>query len=120
MEQLIAFSKDAERIRATGAEILAISTDDLETTRALKDNGEVPFAMPLIADHGLGHFRNYRAMDDFEAMPLHGTYLIDADGFVRYQDISWQPFTDVDFVVSELSRMNRLTGHAPSPVAASR
>jgi hypothetical protein len=59
-------------------------------------------------------------MDDFEAMPLHGTYLIDADGFVRYQDISWQPFTDVDFVVSELSRMNRLTGHAPSPVAASR
>ncbi|QDV38046.1 peroxiredoxin family protein [Tautonia plasticadhaerens] len=120
MEQLIAFSEGIDQIRATGARVLAISTDDPERTRALKDNGEVPFAMPLIADPDLVHFKRYRAMDDFEAMPLHGTFLIDADGLVRYQDISWQPFTDVDFVAAELSRINRLTGHAPSPVAASR
>ncbi|RUL86093.1 redoxin domain-containing protein [Tautonia sociabilis] len=120
MEQLIAFSNNADRIRATGAEIIAISTDGLETTRALKDNGEVHFAMPLIADPDLDHFQRYRAMDDFEAMPLHGTFLIDAEGKVRYQDISWQPFLDVEFVISELSRINRLLGRDSAPVAGPR
>ncbi|WP_152050940.1 redoxin domain-containing protein [Tautonia marina] len=119
MEQLIAFSKDIDRIRDTGTVVLAVSTDDLERTTALKTNGEVEFTMPLLSDPDLAAFRRYGAFDDFEDMPLHGTFLIDAQGNLRYQDISWQPFLDVDFVVSELSRINRLLGRIPAPVAAS-
>ena len=40
--------------------------------------GEIPF--PLVADPELEVFRKYRAFDDFEDQPLHGTFLIDAQG----------------------------------------
>lgn len=119
MEQLIVFSKEIDRIRDTGTVVLAVSTDDLARTTALKNNGEIEFTMPLLSDPDLAAFRRFGAFDDFEDMPLHGTFLIDAQGNLRYQDISWQPFLDVDFVVSELSRINRLLGRVPAPVAAS-
>ncbi|WP_169974065.1 peroxiredoxin family protein [Tautonia rosea] len=120
MEQLIAFSKDIDRIRDTGTVVLAVSTDTLDRTVTLKNNGEINFTMPLLSDPELTSFRRFGAFDDFENMPLHGTFLIDSQGNLRYQDISWQPFLDVDFVVSELSRINRLLGRIPGPVAASR
>jgi peroxiredoxin len=108
MEQLIAFSKDINRIRDTGAAVLAIGTDPPDRTKALKDNGEVDFAMPLLSDPELTYFKRYNAIDDFKDVPLHGTFLIDARGDVRFLDISYQPFIDVDFVVSELSRISLL------------
>ena len=51
-------------------------------------------------------------------MPLHGTFLIDPEGNVRYQDISYQPFLDVEFIIDELRRVNRLLGTTPAPESA--
>jgi alkyl hydroperoxide reductase subunit AhpC len=64
--------------------------------------------MPLLADPKLDVFKAYRAFDDFEGQPLHGTFLIDAEGNARYQRISAEPFLDVDFIKAESARVNRL------------
>jgi hypothetical protein len=42
-------------------------------------------------------------------MPLHGTFLIDGAGKVRWQDVSYQPFTDVKFLVDESRRLLSLS-----------
>ncbi|MEO8495164.1 MAG: hypothetical protein ABI614_08840, partial [Planctomycetota bacterium] len=46
-----------------------------------------------------------RAYDDFEKKPLHGTFLIDSHGMVRWQDISFEPFMDADFLLKESQRL---------------
>ncbi|GIT05337.1 MAG: hypothetical protein CM1200mP29_07480 [Verrucomicrobiota bacterium] len=44
-------------------------------------------------------------LDDFEQQPLHGTFLIDRQGLVRWQDISYEPFTKVEFLLEESKRL---------------
>ena len=62
------------------------------------------------ADPRLELFKRYRAYDDFESQPLHGTFLIDAEGNVRFQRISADPFLDVEFIKTEAARVNRIVG----------
>jgi hypothetical protein len=50
-------------------------------------------------------FKAYRAYDDFEGQPLHGTFLVDAGGLVRWQDISYEPFTEVTYLLKEAKRL---------------
>ena len=38
-------------------------------------------------------------------MPLHGTFLIDEQGLVRWQDVSYEPFTDTEFLLAESKRL---------------
>jgi hypothetical protein len=64
--------------------------------------------MTILADPVLETFKRYRAYDDFEERPMHGTFLIDAEGRVRFQRISAEPFLDVEFVKAEAARANRL------------
>jgi alkyl hydroperoxide reductase subunit AhpC len=109
MQQLQVFGKEVESLRKLGTEVVAISTDDLDATRALKANADgVKFPMPLLPDPKLELFKAYRSFDDFEGQPLHGTFLLDAEGRVRYQRISAEPFLDVDFIKAEAARANRL------------
>jgi peroxiredoxin len=109
MQQLQAFAKEVEALGKLDTDVIAVSTDDAEATRRLKDNAEgVKFPMPLLTDPKLDVFRRYRAYDDFEGQPLHGTFLVDAAGNVRYQRVSSDPFLDVDFIKAEAARVNRL------------
>ena len=64
--------------------------------------------MPIVPDPTLESFKRYQAYDDFEAQPLHAIYLIDSRGEVRYRRISAEPFLDVDFVKTEMARVNRM------------
>ena len=64
--------------------------------------------MPLLPDPKRDVFKRYHAFDDFEDQPLHGTFLIDRQGDVRYQRVSAEPFLDVDFIKSEAARINRI------------
>jgi alkyl hydroperoxide reductase subunit AhpC len=61
-------------------------------------------------------FRQYRCYDDFEKAALHGTFVIDAKGRVRWQDISYEPFMDVDFLLKEAVRL--ITFDAESTVSS--
>lgn len=104
-EQLQKFAPQAETFKAAGFEIVAISTDAQPVLgEAYKDlKGGFPF--PLVSDSELNVFKSYRCYDDFEQQALHGTFLIDADGRIRWQDISYEPFMDPDFVLKEATRL---------------
>lgn len=105
-EQLHAFAPKVEEFRQAGIEVIAISSDDLPGLKisiANYDKGELP--IPLVANPELDVFKAYRAYDDFEKKPLHGTFLIDEDGLVRWQDISYEPFMDAEFVLQESQRL---------------
>ena len=63
------------------------------------------FGFPILSDKSLKTFKAYRAYDDFEQMPLHGTFLVDGNGKVRWQDISYDPFTELKFLAAESRRL---------------
>ncbi len=109
MQQLELFGKEFEALKKLNVDTIAISTDGEAACKALKGNKEgVKIPMPVLADPGLELFKRYRAHDDFEGQALHGTFLIDADGNVRYQRISADPFLEVEFIKTEAQRMNQL------------
>ncbi|MCA9067451.1 MAG: redoxin domain-containing protein, partial [Planctomycetaceae bacterium] len=107
VEQLKAFAPKAEEFKKQGIELIAISTESKESLEiALKNfNKDQEFAFPLVADPEYNIFKAYRAFDDFENLPLHGTYLIDPEGRVRWHDISYEPFMEPDFVLKEAARL---------------
>ena len=47
----------------------------------------------------------FRAYDDFEDQPLHGTFLIDGQGRIRWSNISYQPFNKPGFLLHEARRL---------------
>lgn len=110
IEQLHEFSPQAARFRESGIDIIAISTEELGSLRAALDTYSKPLDIPLHADPELLAFKAYRCFDDFEQQPLHGTFLIDPSGRVLWQDISYEPFMDVEFVMRESHRLLELAG----------
>ncbi len=107
VEQLQKFAPRLNDFQQAGISIVAISSEDLPslTTSLVTFSKETPFPIPLAADPERSVFRAYRAFDDFEKSPLHGTFLIDAAGLIRWQDISFEPFQDVDFLLLESKRL---------------
>ena len=108
MEQLNAFAPMTEAYRSAGIEIIAISTDSAEgLNQTFQDSGEKqnPFPFTLLSDKSLDRFKAYRAYDDFEKMALHGTYLIDGEQRIRWQDISFEPFMHPEWLLEECERL---------------
>ncbi|MCH2202232.1 MAG: peroxiredoxin family protein [Fuerstiella sp.] len=108
-EQLQKFHPHAEKFRDAGFDLLAISTDPQESLSTARDRYDGDFAFSLFADPEMDVFRKYRCFDDFEHQPLHGTFVIDAEGLIRWQDISFEPFMDPEFVLKEAQRLIGLT-----------
>ncbi len=107
VEQLAGLGPRAAEFERAGLSLVAIGTDALDAPVAI--------GFPLLADPELQVFRSYRAYDDFEDMPLHGTFLVDAAGLVRWEDVSFEPFTDVDFLLEESRRLLALPVASPRP-----
>lgn len=107
VEQLQKFAPRLKDFQQAGINVVAISTENLESlTMSVKNfSKDAPFPIPLAADPEMKIFKAYRAYDDFEKLPLHGTFLIDGAGLVRWQDISHEPFMDVDFTLTEFKRL---------------
>lgn len=38
-------------------------------------------------------------------MPLHGTFLADGAGRVRWLDVSFEPFTEIEWLLAESKRL---------------
>ena len=110
LQQLQEFGKEMKAFEELGTDLVAVGTDDQEMARLLKTNADgIKFPMPLLADPSLAVFKKYQAFDDFEEQPLHGAYLIDREGDVRFQRISADPFLEIEFLKGEASRINRMT-----------
>ena len=108
--QLGKFSTLAEEFRKEHITLVAISSETREQLvqqRAVK--GGDPYPFPLLADPSLQIFKEYRCYDDFEKTPLHGTFLVDADRSgqprIRWQDISYDPFMEAQFLLNECKRL---------------
>ncbi|XZE19359.1 redoxin domain-containing protein [Pirellulaceae bacterium SH449] len=108
VEQLGAFSPKVEEFGKLGLEIVAISTEDAAQLREGMANYDKPIGFPLLSNVEQDTFRGFRAYDDFEGQPLHGTFLIDSRGKVLWQDIGHEPFMDVDFLLKESERLQSI------------
>ena len=65
--------------------------------------GAFPFT--LLSNHDQRLFRAYGCFDDFEQQPLHGTFLIDEHGLIRWQETGAEPFKDAAFLLHEAKRL---------------
>ena len=76
MEQLNIFAPKMQAFADAGIQIVAVSTDSADglhkTFEKAKDSAG--FAFPILADESQSAFKAYRAFDDFEHIPLHGTF----------------------------------------------
>ena len=102
MEQLQSFAQKAREFADAGIDLVAISTDSPDDLKkALKpyqEKGGFPF--PLLSDAKLEVFKAYRLLD-FDDQPMHGTFLIDAQGRIRWRNISDEPFNDPTFLLKD-------------------
>ena len=108
VRQIHEFATLSKQFTAAGISLVAIGTDTPDTLgKAWKsaETGDEPPAFPLGSDGTLEIFKRYHCYDAFEKMPLHGTFLIDGKGLVRWQDISYEPFLDAAFLLKESKRL---------------
>jgi peroxiredoxin len=124
IEQLNALAPLTKSYAEAGIEIIAVSTEAPEDLQRTFDKAKDPagFPFPIVSDHSLDRFRAYGAHDDFEKMALHGTFLVDASGLVRWQNISYEPFTKLEWLLAESKRLLntpvRFPGASASAVTA--
>ncbi|MFM8251449.1 MAG: redoxin domain-containing protein [Planctomycetota bacterium] len=112
-EQLQKFGPKAKDFTDAGITLAAISTDDVPGLKQSIENykaGPLPF--DLRSNQDLSLFKAFRCYDDFEKKTLHGTFILDAQGLIRWHDIGHEPFQDPDFVLKEAKRLLSLT---PTP-----
>lgn len=109
MEQLHTLVPRAGAFKAAGIPIVTIGTDTTNEVKAsiqLRiENDDPPLPFPVLCDPQGTAFRDYCCWDEFENEALHGTFLVDADGRIRWQDISAQPFMATDFLLAECIRL---------------
>lgn len=104
-EQLQKFAPMADEFRKAGFDMVAISTDKQDVLKLAYKDLDQGFPFPLLSDADLTTFKDYRCFDDFESKALHGTFLIDGHGKIRWHDISYEPFMDPAFVLEEGKRL---------------
>ena len=104
-EQLSAFAPQKKKFEEVGIEMIAISTDEQAKLQTSLDNYGDKMPIQLMSNDKLDVFKKFRAYDDFEKQPLHGTFLIDAEGLIRWQDISYEPFMEHEFLYKESLRL---------------
>lgn len=112
IEQLHAFSPVAKQFREAGVELVAISSENLDSLKTGLSRYAKAIEIPLHSDADLKAFKAFRCFDDFEQIALHGTFLLDQNGRVIWQDIGHEPFKDVKFLTEETHRLLQLSGFA--------
>ena len=104
-EQLQAFGPRVSDFEKSGIKLIAISSDDQDgLLKSIEDAG-TGSPIQLASDANQEIFRKFRSYDDFENQPLHGTFLVDGMGKIRWQDISYEPFMDHQFLLDEAERL---------------
>jgi peroxiredoxin len=107
VEQLHALQKHQKALAAAGLDIVAIGDDPTDKLAAAIAAlpADAPLTFPLLADPEHTAFRAWRCYDEFESLALHGTFLVDTDGSVRWQDLGAQPFAQFDWLLREAERL---------------
>jgi peroxiredoxin len=105
IDQLKLVAKKKLDLAGLDTEVLAVSSASVDTNAASQKVGDLPFS--LLSDKNFANARRFKSYDDFEDLELHSTMLIDKQGRIHWSRTGGDPFTDVDFLLKELGRMNR-------------
>lgn len=104
VEQLVALNAREADWRGENAVVLAVSTN---TPQENKESEKLKsISIRLLSDQDHNNARRFTSYDDFEEMELHSTILIDTKGRVHWKRTGGDPFTDTDFLLKTLKRMN--------------
>jgi peroxiredoxin len=107
-EQLREFSPMVDKFNEAGIDVLAISSESLAQLQLGLKSYEGKMAIPLLSNQEIDVFKAFHCFDDFEGQPLHGTFLIDTSGHIRWQDKGFQPFMEPKFLLEESVRLLKL------------
>jgi len=102
--QLIAINGRTADWETENTVVLAVSSTSADKNKDSEKLGKL--SMRLLSDHDHNNARRFTSYDDFEEMELHSTILIDAKGRVHWKRTGGDPFTDMDFLLQSLKRMN--------------
>lgn len=100
--EVLELSKRAREFRELGAEVVAVSTDALETHERWIAEKLGPLAIPLAADPGGLNARAWGALVEPANVAARATFIVDPRGVVQL--VSFHPM-DVGRSVSELLRV---------------
>lgn len=106
LEQLDKIAKRRSDFAAAETEVLAVSSADPAKNAASLKVKDLPVRL-LSDSKDHDNARRFKSFDDFEGLELHSTLLIDKKGRVHWARFGGDPFDDVDFLLSEIKRMNR-------------
>ena len=107
MLQLHKLGKMADDWKKLDTVLLAVSSQAPEKNKeTLKALGALPWQLLSDGDHAVA--RRWHSYDDFEEMELHSTVLIDKKGRVYWGRFGGDPFSDTEFLTSQLEQMNAL------------
>jgi peroxiredoxin Q/BCP len=87
--QLCAFRDEAGALAALGAQLLAVSVDNVKTHRAFAERERLSFPLASDADGSLA--RAYRVLDDDGRRSRRAVFVIGTDGVVHEALVPYQP-----------------------------
>lgn len=105
VEQLVAIDKHASDWTSENTVVLAVSSTPPQQNKDSLKLGKL--SIRLLSDANHDNARRFTSYDDFEDMELHSTILIDVRGRVHWKRTGGDPFTDTDFLLKEVKRMNQ-------------
>lgn len=76
--------------------------------KSLKESVKLnPVKIKFLSDTNHENARRFASYDDFENIELHSTIVIDKQGKVRWKRTGGDPFMRIDFLLQELTRINK-------------
>lgn len=119
IEQLAALAPLDAEFTAAGITLIGVSTDTVEGLRESYSAVGAKTALPftLVSDHALATFRDYGVFNLRTQKALHGLFLIDAGGRIRWQSTSEEPFMAVKSLLAEARRALPLWTERPAALA---
>jgi len=110
-EQLQELNIQQERFKKLGYKVVGITTDSesklASTLEFVTDETRLNF--DLLSDSEMNTFKKYRSYDDFEALPLHGTYVIDKNKRIKFLDRGVLPFGEFVNLIEEIKRLDQIS-----------
>lgn len=97
-----------DKFNEAGIDVIAISSESQTQLQTGLKSFDGKMAIPLHSNPEIDIFKAFHCFDDFEGQPLHGTFLIDTTGRIRWQDKGFEPFMDPKFLLEESVRLLKL------------
>jgi peroxiredoxin len=121
VEQLQKFRPLVAAYKESGIPIVAIGTDSVaKLQESLGPGPELNPDLPylILSDEPMAAFKAWKCYDEFLQKPLHGTFLLDAEGGVLWSDISHDPYSQAAYLLGECRRLLKLHGVAVEVVGS--